>query len=412
MPVLKLTQEIVEHAQPGDLLCDEDVTGLMLLSQKRRKTWVAQREVKDAETGIRKTARVRLGHFPEVNVKQARTLARSELLKMEKGRNPHRVRNPQLTVKAAIEDYIKGAVDLRPRTVEGYRYHLEHYLTPLHSTPIADLGTRPSQVRDLFLKLSKDKGKATANGVMRTLSVAYNAMRELNSELPPNPVRKGVVRMHRIAGRTGRIPEDGFNVWGATLITLPNPIRRAMRLFFLLTAQRDEAVRTMRWEHVDFKREKIHYPEPKGGPEAAFDLPMSPHVKQVLEFVRVFSTEEWAFADSEWVWPTFAKKSRDTTHINTSREDEKPELLGAHDLRRTFISVGYEVAPEKFIYYIAKHACKDNITYQYFHPTLEAVKKVLETVDKTIIEKIGINLDALLGEQTLNMEKSKKAVAD
>jgi integrase len=253
----------------------------------------------------------------------------------------------------------------------------------------------------LFLSLSKEKGKSTANGAMRTISAAYNAMRELNPELPPNPVRKGVIRMHRIAGRKGRIPEDGFPEWGAALQTLKNPVRRAMRLFFLLTSQRDEAVRRMRWEDVDFKRGKIHYPDPKGGPDAAFDLPMSPQVRQVLEFVRTFSTEDWAFAGSEWCWPTYAKKSRAITCVNTSRQADQPALLGAHDLRRTFITVGYEVAPNKFISYIANHACRDSITDQYFQPALEAVRRVLETVDMAILEKIGIDLDKLLGSASV-----------
>jgi integrase len=412
MPLIRLTQERVENALPGELLCDDKVTGLLLISQKRVKTWCAQREVKDPETGIRKTARVKLGHFPQISVQEARDLAKEEIRRMEKGRNPHQARNPKLTVKAAIEDYINGAVDLQPRTIEGYRYHLEKYLTPIHYLPLSDLGTKPAKVRELFLTLSKEKGKATANGVMRTLGAAYNGMRELNPELPPNPVRRGVIRMHKIQGRKERIQDDGFPAWGTALQTLRNPVRRAMRLFFLLTSQRDEAVRTMRWENVDFKREKIHYPDPKGGPDAAFDLPMSPQVKEVLEFVRTFSTEDWAFGGSEWVWPTYARKSRDITHINTSREDEKPELLGAHDLRRTFISIGYEVAPNKFISYIANHACKDTITDEYFVPSTEAVRRVLTDVDRTILNKIGIELSVLLGPQEFTSSQFKTAAAD
>ncbi|MGC1556916.1 MAG: hypothetical protein WA745_05170, partial [Methylovirgula sp.] len=46
------------------------------------------------------------------------------------GRNPHEARQLNLTVKAAVEEYIKGAVDLRPRTIRGYRDHLDRYLDP------------------------------------------------------------------------------------------------------------------------------------------------------------------------------------------------------------------------------------------------------------------------------------------
>ena len=60
MPTMRLTQEIADRARPGEMLCDDKVTGLLLIAQKRVKTWCAQREVKDPETGIRKTARVKL----------------------------------------------------------------------------------------------------------------------------------------------------------------------------------------------------------------------------------------------------------------------------------------------------------------------------------------------------------------
>ncbi len=143
----------------------------------------------------------------------------------------------------------------------------------------------------------------------------------------------------------------------------------------LLTAQRDEATRKMRWEHVDFRKgkEKIHYPDPKGGEEDAFDLPMSPEIKKVPEFVRAFSTESWAFPGSEFVWPAYSK----TGHIAESKEQRRTELLNPHALRRTFISVGYEVAPNKYVSYIANHACRDTITDEYFEPTLESVRRVL-----------------------------------
>jgi integrase len=404
MAVERLTQERVEKAKPGEFLCDDKVTGLMLISQKRVKTWVAQREVKDAETGIRKTARVKLGRFPQISVQEARDLAKDELRRMEMGRNPHSTRQSDRTVKAAVEEYLRGAVDLRPRTIAGYRYHLDHYLTDIHSVPLSDLGNKPTIVRTLHLDLTNRYGKATANGVMRTISAAYNGMLALAMDLPPNPItRKGVIRWHRLHRRTRRIEEDQFAAWGEGLQTIRNPIRRALRLFLLLTGQRDEATRKMQWKHVTFKegKERIHFPEPKGGEENAFDLPLSPQVREILEFVRTFSECEWAYAGSEWVFPTKDRTGR-ITFIRESKEQRRPMLLNPHSLRRTFISVGYEVAPNKYVSYIANHACKDSITDEYFEPSLDSVRRVLETVDRAILNQIGIALGELLGDKRLN----------
>jgi len=421
MPLVRLTQEIAERAQPGELLCDDKVTGLLLLSQKRVKTFVVQREVKDPETGIRKTARVKLGHFPEITVQDARELAKEELRKMEKGRNPHAARNPDLTVSAAINEYIRGAVDLRPRTIQGYRYHLDHYIDPtpevrkkmdaegrkvtwpiIGHLPLADIGNKPTIVRNLHLELGKGPGHATANGVMRTISAAYNGMKALRIPLPDNPITQdGVIRWFKIQPRRRRITE--FEDWATALQTIGNPIRRALRLFLLLTGQRDEATRTMRWK--DVKDNKIHFPAPKGGESVAFDLPISPQVQTILDFVRTFSTEEWAFPGSEFVWPAKSK----TGHIAESKEQRRAKLLNPHALRRTFISVGYGVAPNKYVSYFANHACKDTMTDEYFIPTMDEVLPHLTAIDSAILDKLGVDLAKLLGPQVFTTTQFKSA---
>lgn len=408
MPVVRLTQEVAERARPGEMLCDDKVTGLLLISQKRVKTWCVQREVKDPETGIRKTARLKLGHFPEVTVQEARDRAKEELLKMEKGRNPHAMKQTDLTLRKATEEFLAGAVTLQPRTISGYRYNLDHYfaykkedgaVVDVGNVPLSELGKKPGIVKNLYVWLTKEKGKATALGTMRTISTVYSTARELNEELPPNPVlRRKVIILHKLPKRRTRIAEENFAAWGAKLQTILNPVRRALRLFLLLTGQRDEATRRMMWKHVDLRpgKESIHYPDPKGGPEAAFDLPLSPQVVEVLKFVRTFSEEGWAYGGSEWVWPT--KDNSDAiVHIKETKEPNRKELLNPHALRRTFISEGYEVAPAKQVSYIVNHSCKDTQTDDYFVPSAESVRRALTTIDQSILDKIGIDLDKLLG---------------
>jgi integrase len=394
MPTKKLTQEIAERAKPGELLCDTKVTGLILISRVRMKTWVAQREVKDADTGIRKTARVTLGHFPDMTVDDARQAAMEELQKMMKGQNPHETRNVKLTMATAFEEYMTGAVDLQPKTRHDYRYIMDHYLTAVKDVPLSDLGENPQRVRQLFLSLTNTAGKATANGTLRVLRAVYNGSRELHSTLPVNPVRKGVIRWHKIQRRKTRIQEEQFKGWGTALKTIQNPIRRALRLFLLLSGQRDAATREMRWEHVNLDKETVFFPHPKGGEIRAFSLPLNPQMLAVLRYVRTFSTESWAFPGSEWVFPAHSVSG----HVMESKEQRKSKvLLNPHALRRTFISCGYEVVPNKYISFIANHACKDTITDEYFEPTLESVKKHLTTVGDHIVEKLNVKLDDLLG---------------
>jgi len=62
--------------------------------------------------------------------------------------------------------------------------------------------------------------------------------------------------------------------------------------------------------------------------------------------------------------------------------------------------------------YIANHACRDTITDEYFEPTLESVRRVLETVNNTIMDKIGIELREILGETRLVSTQFKAAAGN
>jgi hypothetical protein len=170
--------------------------------------------------------------------------------------------------------------------------------------------------------------------------------------------------------------------------TIQNPIRRALQLFFLLTGQRDEATRLMNWEHVDFKRGRIHFPEPKGGEARAFDLPTSAEVRQVLEFVRTFSEQGWAYASNEWVWPT-TKRKGGIGPTRESKEQRREELLNAHSLRRTLSLSATSVRPASTSPTSSTNGVRDVITDSYFVPSFEAVGRTLVTVDAAILQKIG-----------------------
>jgi integrase len=332
----------------------------------------------------------------------ARAAAQDMLRHLEQGTNPNAAQQKGLTVRRAVEAYIEAATDLQPRSIQGYRYALENYLTPLADVPLSHVGKHPALVQKLFLDLSKNGHRATANGAMRTLSAAYNGARELHPDLPPNPVRRGVVRLHRLARRTVRIPEDGFQAWGEMLMTVENPVRRALRLFLLLTGQRDTATQEMRWADVELKpgHETIFFPSPKGGPRRAFNLPLSPAAVRVLEFVRTAAAPE--YLDSPWVWPAKSESG----HVEETKDQRRKGLLTAHPLRRTFISVGYEVAPSKMVSYIANHACKDNITDSYFEPSGEAVRRALVAIDDELLRLLNVPLESLLAGSARPAQKT------
>ena len=288
----RLTQESAERAKPErdgatgtakeTIYWDDKLSGFGLVCRKNgeTKTWIAQREVK-TERG-RKTARTSLGHFPALSATEARTAAMAELKRMREGYNPHEARAAGVTLAVAFADYLKTRIDLMPRTVAGYKYDVNNYLRSILDVPLSDLGKNPRRISELFVNISQQHGRGSANGAMQIFRAVYNREADLNENLPRNPVRRNVVKLHRLKPRTTIIAEEQFVGWSQGVMSIHNPIRRALQLFVLLSGMRETATVEMRWKDVNWTTKTLKVPDPKGGENKAFELPLSDAIIAVL----------------------------------------------------------------------------------------------------------------------------------
>src|SRR3546814_5260296 len=71
-----------------------------------------------------------------------------------------------ITLKQALDAHLSEKA-YSPRTVDGYRYHLDHYLMKFRNRAVTDISRQ--EVRDLFGSLKRKHGETTAASVMRTL---------------------------------------------------------------------------------------------------------------------------------------------------------------------------------------------------------------------------------------------------
>lgn len=167
--------------------------------------------------------------------------------------------------------------------------------------------------------MTKKHGPYLANRVMRHVRAAWNtALKE--HDLPANPTI--AVHWNKESRRQEPIPWANLPAWFETVNGLEPilvdgkrvgtraGIRGDYQLFVLLTGLRRMDAATVRWEHVDLTEGRLHRPNPKGGKERAFTIPLSSECVRILERRRTDNRVSFADGDHGWVFPTRALKAK------------------------------------------------------------------------------------------------------
>ena len=406
MPKKRITQDVAERTKPrideagkpkDTIVWDSGLKGFGLISRKNglTKTWILQREVKG------KTARETLGHFPEMSASKARELAEASSAKMKKGFNPHAARAADLTLGIAFDKYMAVRVDLAPSTRALYEDNFERYVAdfkphetakPLKDTPLYELGKNASRVEEMFASVTKDYGKGAANQAAQIVRFVYRHQLKYHDDWPSHPIR---FRLHRIKPRKKVIPYDQYEQWARGIMTMQNPIRRCGQLFMFLSGMRVDATRKMRWEHVDLKQKSLLVPMPKGGELFEFTLPLSAQMVTLLERLRIYSTEEWAFPGSVWCFPSADSQCG---HIVEFKEQRRAVLVNPHALRRTFMTRAADIVPKKHISFLVNHAIEeDNVTDDYIVAEDAPLRASQQKISNYIMEKLVVSMEEILG---------------
>jgi integrase len=173
--------------------------------------------------------------------------------------------------------------------------------------------------RELHQRLSDEHGPYLANRVMRHVRAVWNtALKE--HDLPANPTI--AVHWNKEERRQEPIAWDRLPSWYATVNTLEpivvagerggaRPgIRGDYQLFLLLTGLRKMDAATVRWEHIDLDDAVLRRPNPKGGKDRAFSIPLSTECMKIIERRRKQNRVVFPDGDGGWVFPTRSLKSK------------------------------------------------------------------------------------------------------
>jgi integrase len=348
--------------RPRAQFWDERLCGFGVVVGRSRRSFVARTYVK----GTRVRRYVTLGHWAPsklraadaglrdrtMTVAQARSAAIKELGAMHGGEDPAPApavvpTGPTFGEALALHlDRLrrKGG---RPRSITSLEGEAARHLNGWTTRRLADLSR--TDCRGLHERLTENNGSYVANRVMRYVRAVYNtALKEY--DLPANPTV--AVHWNKEERRQEPIAWADLPAWQAAIGKLSD-VRRDYQLVVLLTGLRRMDAATIRWEHVDLAARTLQRPNPKGGRDRAFTIPLSRACVEILERRRADNRD-----DRGWAFPTDALKDRpcdlcaelgQPAHVAGARvhlveaKETADAIVSPHRLRDTYTSALVEV---------------------------------------------------------------------
>lgn len=390
----KLTKRTVDSiplTESGRVVVwDTEIPGFGLVVGKRTKTFVVQRDLHG------KSKRVTIGRYGVVTPEEAKQSAREVIVEMTRGVDPNQARRERklVTLGDAVDCHEQRmrSKECSPRSIELFRTEVMRFLGDWLDSSLLDI--EPTDCRLRHQRITDENGPYVANRVMRHLRAAYRTMRREYRDLPEHPIV--AVDMNKEYRRQDPIAWDDLPAWYSAVQQL-SPVRRDLALFTLLTGLRRRDAASVRWEDIDFDAGTLHRPEPKGGPERAFTIPLS---RRVLEILRGRHEENEVFfdcygGDSGWVFPTriWPGGELQISHVREpyGRAVKRlPELRSPHRLRDTYISAAHELDVNVLdIKVLVNHrfASRD-VTDGYKRASVERLREHQERVSTFLCSKL------------------------
>jgi integrase len=392
MAVMNLTEAKIRELPLGSgIHRDTQVKGLMVICHKTTKSYACQGDVRRNGRHVR-TVRVKIDRVDRIGLRDARNRAKAIMSQIQSGIDP--TDGPDetgITLERAMDAHIEEK-PLRPRTEEGYRYHLDHYLKHWKRKAVADISRQ--MVRDLYAELKRKHGNTTAGSVMRTLRAVVNTAMRIDETLTGNPV----AALYVPSNKRRKVAPLDIPCWWERVMEL-RPQRRDLHVAMLLTGARRSSILQVKREDVDLENRVLTLTHMKTSDEP-LKLPMGWRLTAILrERMRADAP-----LNSEWLWPSVGSSSG---HIAEPRDDGLPSPHEyRHHARTLYIQSGVPYAESALLlgqklpgasggYVHADHLV------EHLRPHVEAFEdmifgsagaKFTECPDGTVIDPMGFTL--------------------
>jgi integrase len=308
---------------PQLVVWDTDLAGFGVVVGKHNRTFIVKGRVDGRQ---RRKAIGVAGRFRDDGTPWTVQLARAEakviLGDMVRGVDPNAERRlhrdgPTLNDALALHVAKMRKDESRPRSVEVVEHETKKHLGEWLDRTLASI-TR-TDVRERHEELTEQSGEYLANRVMRHLRAAWNTLAK-EQELPVCPTI--AVHWNKEHRRQEPIPWADLPDWFEKISNLEPIIKGGKRvgarpgirgdyhLLTLLTGLRKMDAATVRWDHLDLEEGTLRRPNPKGGADRAFTIPISNECVKLFERRRRQNLEVFPDGDGGWVFPTRAIKDK------------------------------------------------------------------------------------------------------
>lgn len=438
MPTIKLTKEALAGLEPPEeapqaLYWDSELPGFGVVVGRKGKTFVANGRI--AGTGKLKRVAIGVAGGPRPDgtvwtVSAARAEARKLLGLMSIGSEPKQLRRNEGQAGPSLRDAYNAHLDKLKRkqraeaTIETLSKGLPKYLAAWMDRPISELtGEVLCAVHDQIKKDAKarsganpdnPKGGALANRVIAQVSACWSTLNKrmggaLGTWNPAKSVERDTLKPKR-----ERLGDEALPDWYARVQMMRSAIQRDGLVVALFTGLRSEDVRSIRFDHVDTKARTLRLPDPKGGEQRAFTLPLSATVLEIIERRRRDNRIELVIAeaggDAGYVFPGLDASGavgaisdlRQQVHATIDETDPKTKKVttrishtrfpaeDVHTLRRTFESVGHEAGVSELdLHVLTNHSyASHNVNATYISQHLDHLSACQARIEAALWARI------------------------
>ena len=335
-----------------------------------------------------KLKRVTIGKWPEVSIAKAREDAIQILDEIRKGNDPVAAKRKKKLSSTKLEDVLEQYLkerDLKPNTIESYRYKLKLGFSDWLSNPVSKIS------EDMVLKRHKEltkRGKTTANTTFRVLRLTLNYAQAVGMvERNPIEILSKARLWHKNKRKDRLIPSNKLKDWHLAVEALENRQAKVYLLMLLYMGYRSSEAITLKWKNVDLQQKVITVYDTKN--RSSHTLPIS---KVIHQHLRVLSTTN---KDSEWVFPNLngdGPMSIPNKPIKAVIKVSGCEF-SPHDCRRTFATIAEAVnLPLTMIKRLMNHVTTNDVTGGYIHTEEDTLRKALSKVESYIQARVILRI--------------------
>jgi integrase len=425
MAKIKLTEDFVRGLKSPtdvaqDYYWDKEVTGFGVVvgrdsaKAKGGRTFVVRGRVAGAGDRVKVTIGSHLAPRDDKavwTVELARKKAKALLGQMAAGVNPNAAvdaaRTPTgPTVREGVDTHLakmrkRGRA---ARSIQSFTHETGKYLADWLDRPFSELtGAKlielHQQIKDNAAKRegtnpANDKGAPLANRVIAHVSASWRSLNKklegkLGSWNPASAVDRDTIKPKR-----ERIQDEDLKSYAARVETMRSPIKRDGLMMALFTGLRNEDVRTMRFENVDWDAETLDLPNPKGGENAAFTIPLSATPLAILRRRQKQNLEGLGKPDEGWCFPGIDQEGK-VGPISDLRQSSRKKggrfpVEDVHSLRRTWESIANdEGISELDQHVLSNHSFgSHNVNATYISQHIDHLSACADKIDKGIARRI------------------------